>query len=114
MIRSTIRRMVKWAMDDPTQYNYANKLTISTSGIEAVPVRGDEEDRVIRRPGMVFTVFPAEGGTVIQCRSNNYSENHTQMKNSAATHPRLYVIHDDATFNDELANIIHMERVRAL
>jgi hypothetical protein len=114
MIRSTIRRIVKWAMDDPNQFNFANKLTISTSGIEAGPVRGDEEDRVIRRPGMVFTVFPAEGGTVIQCRSNNYGENHNHIKTAAIPQPRLYVIHDDATFNDELANIIHMERVRAL
>jgi len=111
MIRSTLRRMVKWAMDDPSQYNYANKLTISTSGIEADrPQRSDEEDRMIRRPGMLFTVFPAEGGTVIQCRHNHQGE----MQKHSPSQPRLYVIPDDAAFNEELANIIHMERIRML
>lgn len=109
MIRRTVRSIVKWAMDDPQQINYVNKLNINTIGIEASPSR-DEEDRIIRRPGMMFTVYPAEGGTVIQCKPNH----HNEMTKNSPSHPRLYVIHDDATFNEELANIIHMERIRML
>ena len=113
MIRSTLRRMVKWAMDDPQQINYNNKLTINTIGSIEASASRDEEDRMIRRPGIVFTVYAAEGGTVIQCRSNNYGDN-PHVKNGGVAQPRLYVIHDDAAFNDEVANIIHLERIRAL
>lgn len=111
MIRRTVRSIIKWAMDDSQQQkiNYSNQLTISTIGGGDVIGR-DEEDRSIRRPGIMFTVYPAEGGTVIQCKSNKHGE----MTKNAYSHPRLYVIHDDDTFNNELANIIHMERVRTL
>ena len=105
MIRRTVRNIVKWAIDDSQLYT--NKLSITS--MEASPSR-DEEDRSIRRPGMLFTVYPAEGGTVIQCKSNNHGE----ITKNSSNHPRLYVIHDDATFNDELANIIHIERIRML
>lgn len=97
-------------MDDPLQLNYNNKLTINTIGSIEASTSRDDEDRVIRRPGMMFTVYPAEGGTVIQCKPNHHGE----MTKNAPSHPRLYVIHDDAAFNDELANIIHMERIRML
>ena len=107
MIRRTVRSIVKWAMDDPQHPNYTNKLSITSMDVS--PSR-DEEDRSIRRPGMLFTVYPAEGGTVIQCKSNNHGE----ITKNSSNHPRLYVIHDDATFNDELANIIHIERIRLL
>lgn len=105
MIRRTVRNIVKWAIDDSQLYT--NKLSITS--MEGNSSR-DEEDRSIRRPGMLFTVYPAEGGTVIQCKSNNHGE----ITKNSSNHPRLYVIHDDATFNDELANIIHIERIRML
>lgn len=110
MIRRMVRSIVRWAMDDPLQLNYNNKLTINTIGSIEASTSRDDEDRVIRRPGMMFTVYPAEGGTVIQCKPNHHGE----MTKNAPSHPRLYVIHDDAAFNDELANIIHMERIRML
>ena len=94
-------------MEDPPD-KYRN-LTIGS--IEPSRDR-DDEDRTIRRPGMMFTVYPAEGGTVIQCRANGHGEL-TTTKN-ASSQPRLYVIHDDDKFNEELANIIHMERIRML
>ena len=110
MIRRTVRSIVKWAMDDPQQLNYNKQLTINTIGSMDANTSRDEEDRSIRRPGMLFTVYPAEGGTVIQCKSNHHGE----ITKNSSNHPRLYVIHDDATFNDELANIIHIERIRML
>ena len=110
MIRSTLRRVVKWALDGSKGNKYPNNLTISSG--EGDAVRSEDEPN-IRRSGIVFTVYAAEGGTVIQCRSNNYGDN-PHVKNGGVAQPRLYVIHDDAAFNDEVANIIHMERIRAL
>jgi len=110
MIRGTLRRVVKWALDGSNGNKYTPQ-EISTA--QADVVRGEDEPN-IRRSGIVFTVYAAEGGTVIQCRSNNFGENHNHTKNGGVAQPRLYVIHDDATFNDEVANIIHMERIRAL
>jgi len=109
MIRRTVRSIIKWAMDDLRHTNYANSIKSAES-----EVGSSDGETNIRRSGMLFTVYPAEGGTVIQCRSNNYGESHLHAKNSAVAQPRLYVIHDDATFNNELANIIHLERVRSL
>lgn len=109
MIRRTVKSIVKWAMDDPQHLNY-NKQHYNTIGNMEASSSQLEEDRSIRRPGMLFTVYPAEGGTVIQCKSNNHGE----VTKNSSNHPRLYVIHDNATFNDELANIIHIERIRML
>lgn len=52
-----------------------------------------------------FVVYPAEGGTIIEFKT--YDRQRDEHKN------RLYIIAEEAEFNEALAYIISMERLRA-
>lgn len=103
MIRRLLYKFMQWVSD----YEYEPVETgrrILLRGKNANTIRDNDEVN-IRSNGMVFNLYAAEGGTVIETTFYD-------TKKDDNCH-RLYIISDGESFNDTLGQIVSMERMRS-
>ena len=101
MIRKLLYKFMRWISD----YEYASEeRTTIVSSRNRVRARDIDEEN-IRSNGMVFHLYAAEGGTVIE--TTFYDKKRDDNEH------RLYIISDGESFNDTLGQIVSMERMRS-
>ncbi len=74
------------------------------SAPECIPVAKLSSSRELSSNGLNFTVYPAQGGTIIELRSYDHK---TDRHNN-----KLYVVRDDQELGKELDHIITLEALR--
>jgi hypothetical protein len=101
MIRQALRELIDWAQSGDKELAYGN-ATVSKR-----PRRGaiSTDDADLSNNKINFAVFPANGGSIVQVY-------HYDRKKDEEIRT-LYVVHDNEEFDQHLAQIISMERLRA-
>ena len=92
-MKSIIRRIFHWSLNDGNQLQ--PEVKISSVG----------RDYSLRSPGMMFHLYPANGGTVIETTSYDRVKDEPRH--------RLYIISDDQDFTQVLSEIVSMERLKS-
>lgn len=100
MIKKALRELIDWAQNN-------DSLEQSTSGNSVRRARRgiSTDDGDLSNNKINFAVFPAKGGSIVQVY-------HYDRKKDEELRT-LYVVHDDEEFDQHLAQIISMERLRA-
>jgi hypothetical protein len=100
MIKKTIRKFINWAFDEDRDVD--EKMS---SGRLRRRNMVTESTDYLRSQGMSFTLYAAEGGTVIE----------TSFYDSKADRNdhRLYLIPQGDDFNNTLGQIVSMERMKS-
>jgi len=101
MIRQALRDLIDWAQNGDKELVYSNTAT----AISKRSRRGIGNDEDLSNNKINFAVFPANGGSIVQVY-------HYDRKKDEEIRT-LYVVHDDEEFDQHLAQIISMERLRA-
>jgi len=92
---------MRWVSD----YEYASEeRTTIVSSRNRVRNRDIDEEN-IRSNGMVFHLYAAQGGTVIETTYYDKKKDDNEH--------RLYIISEGESFNDTLGQIVSMERMRS-
>ena len=100
MIRKLLRKFVVWVMRDEDE---DVPQTISASKRRNTVISRNHTE--LDSTGMVFHLYAAEGGTVIE--TSFYDR-----KNDCTDH-RLYIIPDGDDFTSTLGQIVSMERIKS-
>ena len=101
MIRQAVRDLINWA-----QNNGEHEVPYSNTAVSKRSRRGvSNDDGDLSNNKINFAVFPANGGSIVQVY-------HYDRKKDEEIRT-LYVVHDDEEFDQHLAQIISMERLRA-
>ena len=98
MIRQALRDLIDWAQGGDKDLVYSNTAISKRS-------RRGGIDEDLSNNKINFAVFPANGGSIVQVY-------HYDRKKDEEIRT-LYVVHDDEEFDQHLAQIISMERLRA-
>ena len=107
IVKRSIRRVFEWAINEPnlnsSSYDMGLKETVPRSMLNqsSVPVAG--AGRPDFPNAMNFTVYRANGGTVVYC--NQYEP--IKDRNTSS----LYVIPDGQNLGEEISQIITIEKL---
>jgi hypothetical protein len=97
MIKKTIRKFINWAFHDDVE-------TVASGQLRRRNVVTESTD-YLRSQGMSFTLYAAEGGTVIE--TSMYNDKTDRNEN------RLYLISEGEDFGSMLAQIVSTERMKS-
>jgi hypothetical protein len=100
MIRQALRELIRWAQECEEKTEYA---IAASNRPRRGTISGNDSD--LNNNKINFAVFPANGGSIVQVY-------HYDRKKDEDIRT-LYVVHDDEEFDQHLAQIISMERLRA-
>lgn len=100
-MRKLLRKFVVWVMRD--EDDGPELVTASRTGRKVRAISTSESE--LRSSGMMFHLYAAEGGTVIETTFYDH-------KNDRHDH-RLYIIPDGEDFTSTLGQIVSMERIKS-
>ena len=103
MIRKLLKKCIVWIMRDNDEIEQDELRTVSSSKRRGRVIAGTHSE--LESSGMVFHLYAAEGGTVIE--TSFYDR-----KNDCTDH-RLYIIPDGEDFTSTLGQIVSMERIKS-
>jgi hypothetical protein len=100
-MKKLFKKLIVWAMREDDAPEPVNELRSSRKSARLIST----SDSNIRSSGMIFHVYAAEGGTVIE--TSFYDPKNDRNDN------RLYIIPDGEDFTGTLGQIVSMERIKS-
>lgn len=95
-MRKLLRKFFHWALRDDDTREPDRGIVVSTSR--------HHREEMLKPIGVQFTVYAAEGGTVIETTMYDRKSDEHEHK--------LYIITDGESFGTQLEQIVTMERLR--
>ena len=95
-MRKILKKFIHWIVkDDDDRHGLKAEVVASVSG---------RHRELLRPNGVQFTVYAAEGGTVIE--TTMYDNKTDESKH------KLYIVPENGNFGEQLEQIVTMERLR--